>query len=173
MNNSLALSRRTALLSTTALTAAGCSEAAIAKFDSVVLRVIRDGKLIVAGLKAALTSLAQSPTPIFGFTPAVAGALIVILDNAYQVLTSLDSVRTLAEAKPIVEKLKTYAVAFVASLGTLQLPPQVMTYISAAGILLPILLQAVDIATDLLKPPPVAMTVEQARGTLEGAALVK
>lgn len=172
---SLALSRRSLLLGTTAcvpLALGACASITDpatgkidpAKLDRALKLAAADAKVIAATLKSVLAQLSSLDIP--GLTPKAIEIAGIAIAGVTDTADALQGVSSIAVAQPLVKKLVTYAQAFAGSVATLPLPKEVTTTLRAAVILLPVVEATVDLVVNRL---PETSEIDWARGVLAGA----
>lgn len=126
--------------------------------NQVLAVVAQDASTIAGGLRGALPAIGAAS----GMTPANIANVGVIIADIQSVAGQLATSASTTAAQPLVQQLAGDVNAVIAALqGVTTLPPQVQLVLTAASVLLPVIMTAVD----LLTPPPVAVVAQARKAT--------
>ena len=151
--------RRQLLVSVAVIPAAGCT------FDQTVATVASDIQLIAAALPGVLANLKNLGLP--WLTNDVVTAAQSAITGIQQVAGSIGGATQVAMQQPLILKLQTYVMAFVAAIPVALLPAPFNVIVSAAVILLPVIFSMVNMVMPPAAPTPVVpLTTDQARTAL-------
>lgn len=156
--------RRTLVAAVPLATPLGLAACAGMTVPQTIALVARDADRIATGLSTAVDRIAA--LNLSSFTPEILALCQKALAGVRSVAAALAVATSIPEAQPLAMRLEGYVNALLAALSFVTLPPDVQQIVTAATVLMPVILSMVDIVISRAAPPA-GMTADQARTALK------